>query len=329
MKRMPASSTRNAPSPRTASHTSGCCPRECAPEPGDGRMELHELDVADHRSGAQREPPPRRRSRRSGWWSTRRPGRCRRWRGRPPAPGSHPRRRLPLAHDVQRQPGRRAVGSRQQVEDERVLDHPDIGRVQHARHERPLDLRAGRVATGVRDAVAVVAALAAEGQRAVGAPVEARADLGQLAHRGRPLAHQRAHRGVVAHAGAGDDRVDEVLVGRVAGAERGGDAALRPPRRTGGEDVLGHEQHAQRRLPADVQRRRQPGDARADDDDVGLDVPAGSGAASRRGTRRSRRSPISTDVVDQAGAYPTRAATSSRAGPWSGISPRSAPRSSR
>ncbi len=53
--------------------------------------------------------------------------------------------------------------------------------------------------------------------------------------------------------------------GRVAGAERRGDAALGPPRRPGGQHVLGHQQDAQRRLAGDLQRGRQPGDAGADD----------------------------------------------------------------
>ena len=41
----PRSSTRNAPSPRTASEMSGCCPVEPSPEAQHRRVELHELEV--------------------------------------------------------------------------------------------------------------------------------------------------------------------------------------------------------------------------------------------------------------------------------------------
>ncbi len=193
--------------------------------------------------------------------------------------------------------------------------------------ERPLDLGSGGVAAGVRDAVAVVAALAGQGQLAVERAVEARPHLHELAHRGRTLAHQRPHRRLVAHAGPGDDRVAEVVVGGVPGAEGGGDATLRPAGRPGGEDVLGHQQHAQRRLPADVQGGGEAGDAGPDDGDVGLDVPARLGRGQPARQRSLTHSSIPTLSIRR--VAPTRAATSNRAAPCSGISPRSAARSSR
>ena len=66
---------------------------------------------------------------------------------------------------------------------------------------------------------------------------------------------------LVAQAGAGDQRVVEVLIRGVAGSDRGGDPALGPSRRAGREDVLGHDQHAAEL--AGPQRGRQPGDARS------------------------------------------------------------------
>ncbi len=287
-------------------------------------MELDELEVADGRPGPQRGRDA----------VTGRHARVGRRRvdladaaGREhhgPGPHRADAVALPLPHHVQGEPGDGAVRGPQQVEDERVLDDLDVGGVEDAGDQRTLDLGTRGVAAGVRDAVAVVAALAGQRQLTVVGPVEAGAHLGQLAHRGRPLADERADGRLVAYTGAGHHRVGEVLLGRVTGAERGRDAALRPPGRAGGEDVLGHEQHAQRRLAADVQRGREPGDARPHDDDVGLDVPAGFGGGQPPGQPHSWRPTLSMSRV-----VPTRAATSNRAAPCTGAAPRSAPRSCR
>ena len=131
-------------------------------EPRDRRVELDELEIAHDRAGPQR----------GGHAVAGRHARVRGGRVHLPeaAGGEHHRPRphradavaLPLAHDVQRQSGDRAGGVVQQIEQQRVLDHLHPGRVQRAGDERPLDLGAGRVAAGVRDAVAQVAALAGE-----------------------------------------------------------------------------------------------------------------------------------------------------------------------
>ena len=93
-----------------------------------------------------------------------------------------------------------------------MLDDVDTRSVEHAGHERSLDLGAGRVAAGVRDAIAVMATLAGEREPTVVAAVEARTELDEIAHRCRTLANEQADRRLIAHPRAGDDGVVEVLL---------------------------------------------------------------------------------------------------------------------
>ena len=90
------------------------------------------------------------------------------------------------------------------------------------------DLGAGGVAAGVHDAVAVVAALAGQRQLAGGVAVEAGTERDQLAQPGGALLAEHPHGVGVAQADAGLEGVVLVLERGVVGAERGGDAALRP-----------------------------------------------------------------------------------------------------
>ena len=152
---------------------------------------------------------------------------------------------LALAEDVQGQAGHAAVGGEEQVDGQRVLDDLDLRRPLDRGDQRALDLRARRVAAGVGDAVAVVAALAGQRQLAVGVVVELRAERDQLAHRLGPFGHQDAYGLHVAGTRARDEGVALVLLGGVARSERGGDPSLGPLRRPGGEDVLGHDEQAQ------------------------------------------------------------------------------------
>ena len=79
---------------------------------------------------------------------------------------------------------------------------------------------------------------------------------------------------LVDDAGAGGDGVGEVRVDRVAGADRGGDAALRPGRRGALADRRGGEHgHRARRQ---TERAEQAGEPAADDDDV-VDAAQDSG----------------------------------------------------
>ena len=78
----------------------------------------------------------------------------------------------------------------------------------------------------------------------VGARVERRAEAHQVADRRRRLGDELAHDGLVAQPGAGGERVAHVLLEGVGGVEDARQAALRPRRRAGVEDVLGDDEHA-------------------------------------------------------------------------------------
>ena len=261
-----------------------------------GRVELHELQVAQHRAGAQRDRHAIA-------------GRHRGVRGlredlTEAAAGQHHRAAsdrpdtvaLALAHHVQGHPGDATVVGEEQVDGERVLDHVDLGRVLGRRDQGPLDLRPGRVTARVRDPVAVVAALAGEREHAVVVVVEVRPERDQLAHGLGALGHQDARGLGVAPAGAGDQGVALVLLGGVPGTERRGDAALGPLGRARRQHVLGDDQDLVD-LTAQPQCGGQAGDPGADDHDVGRGGPPRCGATSRPGTRRTGASSSRTGTV--------------------------------
>ena len=136
------------------------------------RVELHELQVAQRRArpAARRAiPSPVETAGLVVWAKT--------WPS-PPLASTTARQRTaptpsrwpsPITCRVTPGDARRAVGVEQQVDGERVLDDLDLGRPLDRGDQRALDLGAGRVAAGVRDPVAVVAALAGQRQLAVGA----------------------------------------------------------------------------------------------------------------------------------------------------------------
>ena len=136
-----------------------------------------------------------------------------------------------------------AVEAGDQVEDQGVLGHLDLGRRMHRRDERALDLGTRRVAAGVGDPVAVVAALAGQRQLAGIGVVEDGAEGDQLVDGRGAFGDQGAHGVLVAEPCPGDEGVVEVLLGGVPWAQSGRDAALRPLRRSGAEEVLGHHHH--------------------------------------------------------------------------------------
>ena len=202
MNRLPSKSTRNAPSPRTASEISGCWPRESGPRyitVGWNWTNSRSRRVAPARS-ASAMPSPVDTAGLVVWENT--------W-PRPPEASTTARQwtaptpsRTPLADHVQGDPCDAAVLGEQQVDGEGVLDHLDLGRALDGGDQRPLDLRTGRVAAGVRDPVAVVAALPGQRQLAVGVVVEVGAERDQLADRLGPFLDQHPHRVEVAGAGA-------------------------------------------------------------------------------------------------------------------------------
>ena len=222
MIRRPSSSTRNAPSPRTASEISGCWPCESSPSHitvGWNCTNSRSRSGAPARS-ASAIPSPVATAGLVVWENT--------WPS-PPLASTTARHStwpdavdLALAEHVQGHPRHAAVGGGHQVDRQRVLDHLDLGGPLDRGDQRPLDLGAGRVAAGVGDAVAVVAALAGQRQDAV-VLVEHGAPADQLADRLRPLVDQDPYRLAVAGPRTGDQGVLLVLL---RGCRRG-----RAPRR--------------------------------------------------------------------------------------------------
>lgn len=113
---------------------------------------------------------------------------------------------LALAHHVQRDARRTALGVGQQVQHERVLDRAHPARLDGL-HEGAGDLRAGRVAARVRDPAPVVAALAGELDVAVVVGVEVGAGGDQPPYGVGALGDEDPHRLLVAQARAGFTRV--------------------------------------------------------------------------------------------------------------------------
>jgi hypothetical protein len=198
--------------------------------------------------------------------------------------------------------------------------------------QRAGDLRAGRVAAGVRDAAAVVPALAGQLYLAgAGVGVEAGPGLDETPHGGGALGHERTDGLLVAQARSGDEGVVEVLVGGVALAERGGYAALGPAGGAVVEPGLGDDDRTETRGVA-AERGGQPGDAGADDHDVRVDAPAGRGGGERGGVPGHRSAPSGRGMLSMSRVLPTRAATASTASapapaPASAPSSKSAPAS--
>ena len=263
--------------PRRASPRviSGCWPGRAGAEEQRGRVELHELEVGDR--GARRAGPARRRRRwrPTGWWC------CAKTWPMPPVASTTARASTAptpscgaLAEHVQgdaRRPGRRRCAA---------------GRAP-ARARRAGSAGAARTAaTSARCTSAPVASPPACTIRSrwwppsrvsdsspAGSRSKAAPERDELAQPGRALGAQHAHGVDVAQPDAGDERVLQVVLGGVLRAERGGDAALRPARGAVVDEHLGDEQDAAR--AGGVQRGGQPGDAGADDDDVGRRRPAG------------------------------------------------------
>jgi hypothetical protein len=147
--------------------------------------------------------------------------------------------------------------------------------------QRAGHLGAAGVTAGVHDPVAAVAALAGQRRAPVMRQVEAGPELLQQREGGRRLLDEGADGVLVAESRAGHERVVDVQLGVVVGAEDGRQAALRPGRAAVAEGPLGDDGDC----AADVgqgDRRHQPGGAGAHDDDVGVARPRGSGERQRR-----------------------------------------------
>ncbi len=152
----------------------------------------------------------------------------------------------------------------EQVGGEGAVPEGDVGGGAGLVDDGPHDLEAGGVAQGVDDAAVAVAALHADRLVEAGAVGDQVVDLP-----GR-LADDELGDAAVAQAGAGGEGVLDVVLEAVLGGADGGDAPLGPGAVAELDLVLGDDQDAQ------AGRRRQggpqPGDAAADDQQVGEQV---------------------------------------------------------
>ncbi len=141
MNRLPSKSTRNAPSPRTASEISGCWPRESGPRyitVGWNCTNSRSRSTAPARS-ASAIPSPVETAGLVVWENT--------W-PRPPLASTTARQRTaptpsrwPSPITCRVTPGDAAVVGEQQVDGERVLDHLDLGRLLDRRRSAPAGSR--------------------------------------------------------------------------------------------------------------------------------------------------------------------------------------------
>ena len=183
----------------------------------------------------------------------------------------HHARRL-AAHDLAALLEQHVGADRAAVLDEdalgqRVLEHGDALTLDQ-RRERELDLEPRLVAACAQHAAGGVRALLAERDLALGV-VEAHAVTHEVGDpRGR-LLDEHARGGLVDETGAGFDRVLEVQLGGVARPDRRADAALRVARVRLVDRALRDDQHLGAALVR-LQRDEQPGDAGADDQQVGV-----------------------------------------------------------
>src|SRR3990172_3541032 len=124
---------------------------------------------------------------------------------------------------------------------------------------------AGGVAAGVEDAGRGVSALAGEGDLAV-LGVERDAEAHEVVDAVGGLLGEDAGGVGIDEAGAGGERVVEVLAGRIARPDRRGDAALGPARVAVVHGAFGDDEHGA--VLAGEEGGVQPGYAGADDDVV-------------------------------------------------------------
>jgi hypothetical protein len=187
-----------------------------------------------------------------------------------------------------------------EVEHARLLEHADARARLHALDERPRHLGARLVAARVDDAARRVRGLAPELEvAAVLGAVERGPGGVELAHAVGPLLDEHLHGVGVAQRGPGGERVGAVEGGRVAGAERRGDAALRVRGGRVEERALGEEQHVgvaggagaagARAELGGAPRGVEPGHAGADDENARAEAVDHAGREADRGTRTERR----------------------------------------
>jgi hypothetical protein len=260
-----------------------------------GRVELHEFHV---RHPASRPPGHRNavpgRPARSSREKIGAPGAAAGQDRRPRAERLHPL--LPAAVGVEsvdvaagRKVGRVAAGD--EVDGDHVGDERDVRLLGCGGFQRLLHRTARRVGD-MDDPAVAVPALAGQMERlALGR--ERDAELHQPRDRSRRLADDIFDDPAVVEPGAGDHRVVDVRLERVAFFQHGGDSALRPVGRAFADRALGD--HSDLPLPGEVQRRGEPRRPGADDEDV--EVAAHSSATRLRNTSSRSGSRVDTSTI--------------------------------
>ena len=281
-------------------------------------MELHEFEVGYLGPGAQGQGNTiargHRRVRRLGEDLTEAPG------------GQDDHRRecgadtiaLALAHDVQRHALGSPVFVAQQVQDERTLDELDAGVEGDRSHERPRDLGAGGIATGMGDAIAMVSALASQSDGSGGIQVKVGTEANEIADAVGALGDERLHRIDIAQTGARDEGVVQMLLGGVVVRERRGDAALRPPGGSLLDATLRHKQDSAAGA-AGMECGGESRHSRAHDDHIAACGPPGAGC--EEGTHAPP--PSSTGALSMSLVPSRYTATTNRPAPRWGASPSS------
>ena len=218
-----------------------------------GRVELHELEVGERGAGAvgEREPLAERAGR------VRRP-----LPERGVAAGREQRRARADGAAVGEHAGAAAVGLPER-DDALVLDERDPRVLAHARGERGRDRLARLGAARVRDAADASGRPRGRGRRRT-----RRRPSTQVGDPRRRLLGQHADGALAAEPAAGAQRVLGVQRRTVVVGERRGDAALRVPAVRGRDRRLREQEHV--RLVGRAQRRVEPGDSPADDDQTPL-----------------------------------------------------------
>ncbi len=143
----------------------------------------------------------------------------------------------------------------------------------------------------------------------------------QRTHRVRAFGDECTHGVDVTQPCTRDERVLQMLLGRVIVRERRGDAALRPSRRALLHLAFRDEDDPTTGTP-NLKRGGQTRDTGPDDDRVGLDGPTGG----RRPQRAHGPTPSVTGTLSISRVSPMFTATRRRASPAAGAGPRSGAR---
>ena len=262
MTRRPPSSTRVAPPP---AQRLGQKRHRVGPDIERGRVKLHELEIGQTRPGASRH-----RQTVAGVFA---------WVGRVPVDVTDAARRE--HHGPRQMQHDRVPGVARQRADDMALLHDQLAgarpfedlnrrRRLDRRAQRAHDLGAGRVAVGVEDPRDPVRRLTSQRQVAHVVPVETGAKREERRDPGRPLLGENPDTLGHRQAGGRRQRILRMRRGRVAGADRCRDTALRHRARTATAKLgFGDQADPETRC---LERDRQPADAAPDDQHVmGLD----------------------------------------------------------